>query len=221
MKLLELNANIRKDVGNGAARALRRQGMIPAVFYGPGTDSVLLTINSGDLEKVLKINNSSQVLVNLNVKNGDSYTKPSMIKELQRHPVSQEYLHIDFYEIDMDRKITVKVPVVPFGSAKGVELGGILQIIRREMEILCLPSDIPEAIRVDVTDLDIGDSLHVKDITQEGSFEFQEDENSTIITLVSPKVEVEEEEEEIGEEGEEETEETQEKADDDSAKTED
>jgi large subunit ribosomal protein L25 len=127
-----------------------------------------------------------------------------MVKELQTHPVSRDFLHVDFYEIAMDRKIRVKVPIVTTGMAKGVELGGVLQIIRREIEVLCLPFEVPESFEIDVADLDIGDSIHVRDISQEGEIEFLEDENFTVVTLLIPKIE---EEEEPAEEEEEEAEE--------------
>ena len=127
-----------------------------------------------------------------------------MVKELQTHPVSRNFLHVDFYEIAMDRKIKVKVPIVTTGIAKGVELGGVLQIIRREIEVLCLPFEVPESFEIDISDLDIGDSIHVKDISQEGEIEFLEDEHFTVVTLLTPKIE---EEEEPPEEEEEEAEE--------------
>jgi large subunit ribosomal protein L25 len=126
-----------------------------------------------------------------------------MIKELQTHPVSGKFLHVDFYEIDMSRKIRVKVPVVVKGKAKGVELGGFLQIIRRDVDVLCLPSQIPPSIEVDVTDLDIGDSFHVREIQPEGDVEIPADVDYTIITVLSPKIEaevVEEEPEAVAEE---------------------
>ncbi len=94
-----------------------------------------------------------------------------MIKELQVHPVFQTFLHVDFYEVAMDRKIKVKVPVVTVGKTKGVELGGTLQLVRRELDVLCLPRQIPNKIEVDTTNLDIGDSIHVEEIPLEGDIE--------------------------------------------------
>jgi large subunit ribosomal protein L25 len=125
-----------------------------------------------------------------------------MIKELQTHPVSRNFIHIDFYEIKMDQKITAKIPVVTTGTAKGVELGGIVQIIRRELEVECLPLEVPESIEIDISDLDIGDSIHVGKIHLEGGIEFLEEDDYTVVTVVSPKMEEEEpeEEEEIEEE---------------------
>lgn len=205
MELIELKANIRTTVGNGPARALRRQGQIPAVLYGPGTETVSLAVTVKELETLLKKGKSGQVVLNLVIQNGETSTRPVMIKELQVHPLSRSFLHVDFYEISMDRKINVKVQVVTKGKAKGVEGGGILQIIRRELEILCLPFEIPEVIEIDISDLDIGDAIHVGDISLEGNVEFIDDAHFTVVTILSPRVEeevVEEEEElEEGEEG--------------------
>ncbi len=204
MELIELNANIRTTVGNGPARRLRQSGQLPAVLYGPGAETVLLSVNISDFDQVLKKSGASQLLLNLVIQDSETYTRSAMVKELQTHPVSRDFLHVDFYEIAMDRKIKVKVPIVTTGMAKGVELGGVLQIIRREIEVLCLPFEVPESFEIDIADLDIGDSIHVRDISQEGEIEFLEDENFTVVTLLIPKIE---EEEEPTEEEEEEAEE--------------
>jgi large subunit ribosomal protein L25 len=206
LELIELKTNIRTNTGNGPARRLRQKGRIPAVLYGPGTESVLLSVNSSDIDKILKKGRIGQALLNLVIpNNGETTTKTVMVKELQLHPVSRNYLHMDFYEVAMDRKIIVNVPVVTTGKAKGVEIGGILQIIRRELEVQCLPLNVPESIEIDITDLDIGDSIHVSDISRQNEVEFLDDENFTVVTIVSPKieeaVEAVEEAEEEGEAG--------------------
>jgi len=190
-------------VGNGPARRLRQAGQIPAVLYGPKTESVLLTVNKSDLDLALKKGRSGQIILNLVVQdNGETYTRPAMIKELQLHPLSRNYLHIDFYEIDLDRKITLGIPIVTVGSSVGVERGGVLQIIRRELEVECLPFEVPESIEIDITDLDMGDSIHVRDISMDGDVELLGESNLTVITVLSPKLEEEaEEEEELEEEG--------------------
>ena len=213
MELIELKTNIRTTTGNGPARVLRQAGQIPAVLYGPAIESVLLSVNISDIDRVLKKGRIGQALLNLVISdNGETSTKTVMVKELQLHPVSRNFLHIDFYEVAMDRKIMVNVPVTTTGKAKGVEVGGIMQIIRRALEVQCLPLDVPESIEVDITDLDIGDSIHVSDISLQSEIEFLGDENITVVTIVTPKIEeeeepVEEEEEEgeaaIAEEGEE------------------
>ncbi|MGD8259009.1 MAG: 50S ribosomal protein L25/general stress protein Ctc [Desulfobacterales bacterium] len=209
MEQFDLNTTVRKTVGNGPARALRRTGHIPAVLYGPKITPVLLSVNGKELEQILKKGGLGQIILNLLIQNGEKAAKTAMIKELQIHPVSGNLIHVDFYEIDMDRKIKVMVPVVTKGISKGVELGGLLQIVRRELEVLCLPDDIPSAFEIDITDLDIGESVHSEELELGENVEFPADANFTVVTVLSPKVEVlaeeEEEEEEVEEaEGEEE-----------------
>jgi large subunit ribosomal protein L25 len=170
------------------------------VLYGPKTKPILLSVDFSDIEQALKKSRVGQVLVNLVIHNGDTTTRPAMIKELQVHPVSRNYLHVDFYEIEMDQKIRVKVPVDIKGKSKGVEVGGILQVIRRELEVLCLPTEIPDAFVIDVTELDIGDSIHVEEIPLEGDIEIPAEVNFTVVTVLSPKIEEVVEEEEEGEE---------------------
>jgi len=203
LELIEIKTKIRTTTGNGPSRRLRMSGQIPAVLYGPKTESVLLSVDKSDLELLFKKGGIGQVVLNLVIqKNGETTTRPAMIKELQTHPLSRNFIHIDFYEIRMDQKITAKIPVVTKGTAKGVELGGILQIIRRELEVECLPMAVPESIEIDISDLDIGDSIHVGQIRLEGQIEFLEEDDYTVVTVLSPKMEEEpEEEEEIEEEG--------------------
>lgn len=207
MNFIELKVNIRKTTGSNSARAMRAAGKIPAVLYASTGDPILLSLDGKEFEQSLK-DKKSHSLYNLAIENGVATNKTVMIKELQVGPMTRMLLHVDFYEIVMDRKIKVKVPVVVTGKSEGVESGGILQIIRRELEILCFPNEIPEKIEIDVTDLDIGGSIHVKDISLDENIEIQTDVNFTIITVVGARLDEElekEVEEEI--EGEEETEE--------------
>lgn len=206
MELFELKANIREATGKGAARVLRKNDSIPAVLYGLGNDPVKIDVLIQDLELAFKQSKIAQVLVNLSVVDGDKEAKkcPAMIKDVQLTPLSKEVLHADFLEIDLEKPVLVKVPVVTEGKAPGVELGGTLQIIRRELEVLCMPLEIPETINIDVSALDMGDAVHVQDIDVEG-IEIPAEVNFTVITVVAPKaVKGEEEGEELeGEEGEE------------------
>jgi large subunit ribosomal protein L25 len=226
LEKIELQATVRKTVGNGPARVLRRAGQIPAVLYGRKTDPVLLSVNTKDLQQILKQGSFGQFILNLVIQNGKKVTKAAMIKELQTHPVSGQLIHIDFYEVDMKRKIKVMVPVVTTGQSVGVEEGGMLNIVRRELEVFCLPGDIPESFEIDISELTIGDSIHLEDVPLGESeltigdsihledvplgenVEVATDVNYTVVTVLSPKVEeeeeeVEEEEEELeeGEEG--------------------
>jgi large subunit ribosomal protein L25 len=203
LEQIDLKAQIRKTTGKGPARTLRREGRIPAVLYGPKTDSMMLSIDFKEFEQIVKKVNVGSVLLKLQIQNGETLTRPAMIKELQTNPVSGAFVHVDFYEIDMLSKINVNVPVVTRGKSAGVEEGGLLQIVRREIELFCLPTAIPESIEVDISDLTIGDSIHIRDIALPAEVELPEDIDFTVVTVLAPKIEEEVVEEEELEEGEE------------------
>lgn len=187
MEIFDIKAKSRTLTGNGPARVLRAEGRVPAVLYGPKTEPVNLSVDTKELETVLKQGAAGQLLLNLIVENGETFNRPAMIKEVQRKPLSREFLHVDFYEIDMHRKIVVPIPVVTTGKCKGVEAGGMLQIIRRELEVMCLPTQIPAAIEIDISDLGMGESIHVEDLPLTGDLEVLHDVNFTVITVLSPK----------------------------------
>jgi large subunit ribosomal protein L25 len=190
LKQVELNANLRKSSGNGPARALRREGSVPAVLYGPTTTPVMLAVNVRDLEHAVQKGSIRRTIFSLTVQDGGmAGPKPAVIKELQTHPVSGRFLHVDFYEIDMNRKLRIRVPLMTQGKARGEEDGGMLQIIEREIEVLCLPQEIPERLEIDVSGLGIGEALHVKDLSLPAGVELPSGENYTLVTVVSPKAE--------------------------------
>jgi len=189
LKQVELSAAVRETRGNGPARRLRQAGQVPAVLYGPGAETKQLAVNIRDLEHAVQKGNIRRTIFSLTIQNGGSATKLTVIKELQTHPVTGQFLHVDFYEIDMNRKLRVMVPVVPKGKSKGEEFGGMLQIIEREIEVLCLPREIPENLELDVSELGMGAALHVKDIPLPSGVELPPGENYTVVTVVSPKAE--------------------------------
>ena len=158
----------------------------------------MLSVGTHDIETIFKESSISSSIFNL-VIDGGKETKAAMIKELQTHPVDRGLIHIDFYAVDMARKVRVNVPVATTGKAVGVEMGGMLQIIRRELEVLCLPNAIPQAITIDITDLDVGQSVHVEDIQTDSEIEIPHEVNFTILTISSVK-KAEEAEVEEGEE---------------------
>lgn len=205
METLDLNATVRTTTGNGPARALRRNGQIPAVVYGRNTDTTMLAIDAHDLELAMKNRNVNQMLLNLIIDQKKSKKRAVMIKELQKNPLGSEIFHVDFYEIDMQRKIRVNIPIVTTGKSVGIERGGLLQVVRRELEVLCLPGEIPESFEIDISDLDIGDSVHVEEIPVAEGVEILYDVNFTVVTIISPTIEIEEEVE-VEEEEEEEAE---------------
>jgi large subunit ribosomal protein L25 len=195
---IELQAATRTTTGNGPARVLRREGRVPAILYGPAAEPRMLSVGTRDVETIFKESSVSRSIFNL-VIDGGKETKAAMIKELQTNPVDHRLIHIDFYAVDMARKVRVHVPVVATGKAVGVEMGGMLQIIRRELEVLCLPHAIPQSIAIDVTNLDVGQSVHVEDIQIGTEVEIPHEVNFTVLTISSQQ-KVEEGEAEEGEE---------------------
>lgn len=210
MAHVALTAQSRKATGKGAARTLRRQALIPAVFYGPEVDPVNLSLNYRDLEKLIRTGAGENVIIDLEIETGEStLSHRAMLKEIQVDPVKQTILHVDLYEISMDKKIEVEVPITLTGTAKGVsDEGGILQQVSRTLEISCLPDNIPDSFELDVTDLEIGDSLHVSDLKIPEGIEVLVEGELTIATVVPP-TKIEEIEPEVPEEEEEEREEVE------------
>jgi large subunit ribosomal protein L25 len=205
-KLLEtvaLKAHTRETRGKGAARVLRREGRIPAVLYGRETAATPISVELRALETILR-EGTGNVFIDVNIEE-EAGAEPHtvMIKEMEVHPTQRNILHADFYEVDMKRKIRVDVPVVTEGVPAGVEEGGILQVIRRELEVWCLPNKIPQEIVIDVSGLGIGDSIHIEEVPADEGVEYPHDVDFTVVAVASPTMEEEEEEEVEGaEEGE-------------------
>ena len=194
-----LSAEPRTETGKGAARKLRAAGRIPAVLYGKSQEPQALTVDPEVLDAVLHASGAGlNTLIELEVSGS---TETVLVKELQREPVRGEWLHADFYHVDMAQKVTVSVPIHLVGKAAGVDLGGILDHPIRDLEIQCLPGAIPEFVEVDVTALELGQSIHVGDMTLPAGVEVQTDESLAVASVVAPKEEVEEEP--VVEEGEE------------------
>lgn len=220
MTTVALAAQSRTETGKGVARSLRRQALTPAVFYGPQVDPIPLTLQSRDLEQLITTGAGENILIDLNIEDGKStQSHRAMIKEIQIDPVKQNILHVDLYAISMDKKISVEVPIVLTGTAVGVsEEGGILQQVSRTLDISCLPDRIPEAFELEVTDLTIGDSLHVSDLKIPEGIEVLAEDELTIASVVPP-TKVEEIEPEVLEEEEEEVEEGEEVEEEAAAET--
>lgn len=189
MERPSLIAEIREKTGKGIARKLRAKGYVPAIFYGPKTESIPLSINIKSLKQVFQTESGENVLIELDIKrNGRLERKVVMLKEIQTDPINGDILHVDFYEIAMDEVLRIEVPINLIGKAEGTKLGGILEQISRSIEIECLPGDIPKRIDVDVSHLKIGDSIHVKDLKLE-KVKILSDPNLTITTVIPPTVE--------------------------------
>jgi large subunit ribosomal protein L25 len=195
LELITLTATKRDTKGKGAARKMRREKTMPAVIYGPKMDPLMLCLETSEFDKIIRDRGISGLFLNLKIQGEDAKSKVVMLKDLQMDTYGIEYIHADFHQIDMDTLVTVSVPVVPVGVSKGVkDGGGMLQIIRREMEVICKPGDTPERIEIDVTDMDIGDAVHVEEIDLGDAVEIPHEVNFTVITIVPPDAGEDEEE---------------------------
>jgi large subunit ribosomal protein L25 len=184
-----LTAEIREGVGKEKAKKLRSKGLIPAIFYGPRAQTIPLVIDSKELAKALRTEAGENVLIDLDIRKGpQSDRKVVMLKAIQVDPLQRATLHTDFYEVAMDEMVTVEVPVHLVGKPEGTKVGGILEQVRRVIQMQCLPGDIPKSIDIDVSALNIGDSIHVQEINVEKA-KIISDTNFTIATVVPPVVE--------------------------------
>ena len=196
----------REATGKGVARKLRQRGLAPGVVYGGGREATAIAFNVANFERLLeKSHGGINTLIDLKVAGGGDFDgRQVLVKELQRDPISGAYLHADLYAVDLAQTIHVSVPIHLTGTAIGVSLGGgILDFATRELDVECLPNAIPEEFTLDVSALEIGDSLHVRDIAIAEGVEILNDPDVTVLSVVAP-VAIEEEApaEEAGEEGE-------------------
>lgn len=204
MKEITLSAEKREGKGKEASHKVRQNGSIPGVIYGPEVEPITIAVKTIELATLIRREGRTNMLIDLNVGGEDSPRKV-IIRELQRDPVTSIPKHIDLYQVSLKRKLNIAVQVNLVGLAEGVKnSGGILQQVRREIDIACLPTEIPDTVEIDVTEMSIGDSIHVEQIELEG-VDILTDKKLTIATVVPPTVikvdEPTEEELEEGEEG--------------------
>lgn len=170
----------------------RRDGMVPVVLYGSGNEAELLNIHTDTLLPVMKMGHGTTLLIDLSVEGQSGGAIKTVIRDVQRNPVTREVIHCDLLKVDMNRKYQVTVPVVLEGESVGVRtFGGILQAAQREVEILCLPGEIPESYVIDISELGIGDTIKVEDIPKLGDEEFITPGESPVATVTLPRMEEE------------------------------
>ena len=190
MATASLNAEARTETGKGVARKLRAAGRVPAVIYGHAREAQALSLPTRELEKLLSSIATGSTVVELSV--GSATTK-TLIREVQRHPFKKQILHVDFQELVAGEKVTVEIPLVFVGVPEGVRLSGaLLEQILHSIEVLVDPSSIPNHIDVDVTNLAMGHSLHVRELPLPAGLEVLTDEDATVCAVVAPRAVVEE-----------------------------
>ncbi len=196
MKEINLKANLREEIGKEAVKRLRHQGLVPAVVHH-GKNALNIKVTLKDFLQIVHTKAGENVVVNLQVEtDGDPKAKsakksarPAIIKEVQYHPVKGTVLHIDFNEISLTKVLTVKVPIAAKGEAEGIKEGGVLEHVLWEVEIECLPTQIPENIPVDVSSLKIGDSILVENLQVPSGVKILSDPKTTVISLAAPHIE--------------------------------
>ena len=189
MATVQLNAAMRSESGKGAARTLRSKGQVPAIIYGHKREPQALAINSRDLDKLLSTISAESTVIELNL---DGTMSRTLIREIQRHPFKREILHVDFQELVAGEKVVVSIPIVLQGVPEGVRLGsGILDQTMRELEIKVDPADIPNHIEADVAPLQIGSSLHVRDLAIPAGVEVMDDMDASVCVVAAPRAVIE------------------------------
>jgi large subunit ribosomal protein L25 len=184
---IELSVQARTDVGKTAARRLRRQGRIPAVVYGKGTESLPVSVDATEFVRALPETGWYSTLLHLKVENGGVTANPAvMIAEVQRDPVRNRLLSVDFHSVSMLEKLHTQVPVIHVRQSPGVKQGGILEHIMHEVMVECLPTDIPERFEADISGLNIGDALRVRDLVAPEGVRILSPEDEAVIMVIPP-----------------------------------
>lgn len=180
-----LSATLRHDTGKGVARKLRQNGEIPGVIYGHGREPQSLTVNAREFERLISRVAAASTVIELDL---GGTTARSLIREIQRHPFKKLIMHVDFQEVVAGEMITLKCPIVYHGVPYGVRTeGGVLDQIMHELTIMALPSQIPDHINVDISDLHVGKSIHVADLTLPEGITVVDDESSTVCIIQASK----------------------------------
>jgi large subunit ribosomal protein L25 len=183
-----LEALTRNDFGKNEARRIRRDGRVPGVLYGEGKDATPISVEPRELLRILHSESGANTLISLKLSgSGDARV---LVKDFQLDPVTHEVLHADFYRVAMDKMLQVTVPVTIRGEAKGVkQQSGVLEFIRREIVVSCLPSDIPEHVEVDVTELMLHQGIRVRDIATSPKWKPITEGEAMLVHVIMPKAE--------------------------------
>ncbi|MBN2830976.1 MAG: 50S ribosomal protein L25 [Candidatus Omnitrophica bacterium] len=188
MEELFLDAQIREEVGRGKVKGLKDKGYVPAVIYSEGKDAMSLKLSHRQLVQLVHQHRIEGVVININIKDDKKQkSRPCIIKEIQHGPVHGEILHVDFNQISLTQKIKVNIPIVTKGEPAGVKLeGGSLEHILWEIEVECLPTNIPKDIEIDISSLKLGDTVHIKDIPAPFGTKILTDSEAIILSISEP-----------------------------------
>lgn len=188
MDIQTIKVSTREETGKGPARRKRVVGTIPAVIYGENKESVAITVNAKAFGALVHGSQGEHAVVQVDVEDKPELSGPSMIKDVQHHPIKEHIIHADFLRIKLDQTIQTLVPINLVGHCVGLVEGGVPDQQLRELEIECLPLDVPEHIDVDITNLHIGDLLHVSNLEDQPKLKILTDPERTIIAIHAPRV---------------------------------
>jgi large subunit ribosomal protein L25 len=189
MKTIELQAAVRDTRGKGPARASRRAGNIPAILYGEAKDPVALTLDSRTIEKILASGGGGHSILALSITGPEPRVETAMVKDVQRRTITSKPIHVDLLRISMDKVVEVAVAVHLINTEEVKKAGGIIQQIMNEITIESLPGNIPEFIAIDLAAVNVGDSIHVRDVIAPEGITIIEDEDEVVATVLTPVVE--------------------------------
>ena len=185
MEFITIDVNRREDLGSANAARLRRDGKIPAILYGLGRPNISLTIASSEVERFLR---TGSHLVELKL--GDK-ARPAILREIQYDEVTDTMLHVDFNRVDADHAVETSVPVVYKGRAAGEAQGGMFQALMNMVAISARPSDLPRQYTIDISEMGLGDSIHIKDLEKREGVTFVDEPDEIVAHCVMPKLETE------------------------------
>ncbi len=189
----KITAQTRTGIGRSAVNKLKQQGFVPAVVYGGKDKPIALQLNAREITTLLAHAASDHFLVDLEIADGENTTnRLALIQEVQHHALKRNVLHVDFHAVRADEVIHSEIPVETLGEPIGVKsYGGILELAMHSVEVECLPKDLPEVISLDVSALNVGDAIHIKDLVLPEGVKARADGELTVIRVAAPKVEVE------------------------------
>ena len=190
MKTVPLKANLRDGIGKQKAKQIRLNKQIPAVVYGHGIKATSIHVSKDDFLRVIHTKAGENVVIQLIVEGPKKFEKTVVIKEIQHSPTTDAVQHVDFNAISLTEKIKVKVPLHVKGEAPGSKEGGVLDVVHHEIEVECLPTNIPERIDADISALKIGDAIHVRELAFPDGVAPQLDQDEVIVAVHAPKAEV-------------------------------
>jgi large subunit ribosomal protein L25 len=184
-----LAVSLRQGTGKGANRRLRTGTLVPGVYYDAGGENIVVQTEDLPLARAYRQVGSSHILDLVIDMDGKTETKPALIRNIQRHPIKSKIIHVDFYGVDLTKEIRVQVPVVITGKAKGLVMGGLVEVFRDTVEVACLPLDIPDNIPIDVTDLGIGDNIAVDELVMPQGIRAVFEDHYAVVGVVAPEAE--------------------------------